>query len=1177
MPQQSHGRPGVKRLISNFEPTLQHSGVIFTFIVLYILANITVFFITAPPAWRQTDGELTAYRLASAFARGAGATLDLNAAIIIIVASRYLMTYLRQTALNLFVPFDKAMPAFHSLVGNFLCAGTFVHMAAHIVRYSTKDHVWGGLFGAISLAISGGILTLILCSMRLTSLIQVRRKSFEVFFYVHHCCFVVFFILIIMHGSHKGSLKTWMYVIVPLCIYIIDRVIRLKREHGAQAHVGPSSINIKSPDIVCLRLPRLFDYRAGQYCDVRVSAISSLQWHPFTIASSPHENEMRFYIKVNGDWTRALHTLFQQQTKDDTISVDLRGPFGAPAEHVGQYEHVVLISGGVGATPMASIAKHAHYWIMNYTDRGAKASTSVSAAFTRNQSVQGTPSIPGTPTHNVSSMHRSRNASRPISRNQSTNFTRTISRDHSRNISHTASRTGSRPISRSGSGKLERYNSARIAAAAVGAPIMRSASGQAERFNSPGRPLSGRMSRSESGRIVRYNSGNSTFDRAGSNRTQDSVSAIVHDQRLNQPYGPGSNGINNYDVTPGSTRPSSSTPSYDLSQLHQQQQPNSYTGLLPNIGGDAVVPEGLRSPARSVDDAVIRNAMPPVDSDHALSEAELDEEDNEFTRPEDYDEELGNPSLPIPERRTHNVISESPSQSGNRRLLDAGIEIDTQFDPDEQQVEEEVTSLRRDDVLDNPLHFHDMDEDLENPDMDEDGIELENEILRDHNTTSNVYNLLGMSFGPNAMMRHMDALDANKLRSSVVRTSANLMNDAIEAATWSDRILFYLHTVTVNWVMLWLMMVRFTLVFIGFPFLQFSFSQKGLGVFESTGLNIADFVMAALITVPILGAIVMEIYVSNITKFLSENIANSFDLFVLLPFLFVCIALHILNFVNIGEKTPHISKLIVLIIWPVLSFFIVWRIIRTIGSRVLLAPSYRSSHALTRSLDYIWVGKTHEDDSWLIEELLPLAESKIVRLHRFITRQAATVENWTLDYERVPLKTTYKRPDWDEVFGSLVERSRSGTVIGVFFCGQDSMARMIQQAALKAMAKSLENAKVRGYFTKTKQAGANNNINTSQSNMAAVGSYNANGLGGAPPPGVSLDELRNNHHPNNLGGAPGSRNVASMRPNGESVRSLDGPRSNMGRVGSVNAPPPEEDSSAYGCAVGFAIRVENFT
>ena len=707
--------------------------------------------------------------------------------------------------------------------------------------------------GATSLAISGGILTLVLIAMRVTSVKKFRRAYFEVFYYVHNLGFVCFYIGLVLHGSHNGVLKSWMYVTVPLIIFVVDRIIRLRNEHSAQGTLDTDSINIKTPGIVYLRLPRLFEFKAGQYCDIRVPEISSLQWHPFTIASSPHESEMRFCIKVNGDWTKSLHQLFVQRKNDDRIAVDLRGPYGAPAQHVGQYEHVVLISGGVGATPMASIVKHVHYWITNFTIRGSKMSTSIPGSFTINQSVQRPPRVSAAATCNLSSMERSLNQSRTIPRDS--------------------------------------------------------------------------------------------------------------------------------------------------------QRCNTYSNLMPNVGGDPGLAEGLTTTADSVDAPTSTHVIIPIASAHTWSEAEPNDEGNEYNRPDGYDEELGNPSLSIPDRYIKNVKS---------------------------------------------------------------------------------YQDTGTSHCGNAMMRHMDALDATKIQSSLTRTSAKMMNDLLEASTWADRILFYLHTVTVNWVMLWLMMLRFTLVFVSLPINTFSFSHTGLGVFKSKGMNIADLVIAVIITVIVFGAVVMEMVGPRMRRFISDNIADLFDLFVLLPLLAFCIVVHSIHLAGIGGGTRLMPLMIVLAVWPTILILIVWRIARTIGSRVVLAPGYRSSHAQTRSVDYICVGRTADDDKWLIDELLSVADSPFVRLHRYLTREKAMVEDWQMDYERLPLKTTYGRPDWDEIFTSLIERSRSGVQIGVFFCGPDAMGRSVQQAAMHAMAKSMDNARTRGYFTK-KKATAAPNMPSSQRDIVAGG------------------------------------------------------------------------------------------
>lgn len=93
---------------------------------------------------------------------------------------------------------------------------------------------------------------------------------------------------------------------------------------------------------------------------------------------------MCFYIKAVGDWTKQLHQSFTERLHGKTsipLKVLIRGPFGAPAQHVWGYQRVVLISGGVGATPFASICKDLFYHIstqmnLTYQDDGSEPESS---------------------------------------------------------------------------------------------------------------------------------------------------------------------------------------------------------------------------------------------------------------------------------------------------------------------------------------------------------------------------------------------------------------------------------------------------------------------------------------------------------------------------------------------------------------------------------------------------------------------------------------------------------------------------------------------------------------------------------------------------------------------------------------------------------------------------------
>jgi len=60
--------------------------------------------------------------------------------------------------------------------------------------------------------------------------------------------------------------------------------------------------------------PKKFNFRCGQYAQINIPAISKFQWHPFTIASSPYDDNLYFYVNPAGDWTRELRNLGKSQS-----------------------------------------------------------------------------------------------------------------------------------------------------------------------------------------------------------------------------------------------------------------------------------------------------------------------------------------------------------------------------------------------------------------------------------------------------------------------------------------------------------------------------------------------------------------------------------------------------------------------------------------------------------------------------------------------------------------------------------------------------------------------------------------------------------------------------------------------------------------------------------------------
>lgn len=93
---------------------------------------------------------------------------------------------------------------------------------------------------------------------------------------------------------------------------------------------------------------------------IAVPKISIFQWHPISISSSPHQHYVTLHIRTRGSWTRRLHALARKKSE---ISILLEGPYGSLSVDLtsSRYSMVMLLSGGIGVTPMQSIAHQLTY------------------------------------------------------------------------------------------------------------------------------------------------------------------------------------------------------------------------------------------------------------------------------------------------------------------------------------------------------------------------------------------------------------------------------------------------------------------------------------------------------------------------------------------------------------------------------------------------------------------------------------------------------------------------------------------------------------------------------------------------------------------------------------------------------------------------------------------------
>ncbi|KAI9099011.1 hypothetical protein K1719_024778 [Acacia pycnantha] len=346
-------------------------------------------------------------------AKGGAETLKFNMALILLPVCRNTITWLRSRPnLGSLIPFDDNIN-FHKVIAFGVAIGVGLHVIPHLtcdfprlLHATDAEYVpmkpffgdkrpnnywwfvkgtegWTGLVMLVLMAIAYILAQPWFRRNRLNLPTTIKRLTgFNAFWYSHHL-FVIVYALFIIHGyflylSKKWYKRTtWMYLAVPMLLYACERLIRAFRSGYETVRI--LKVAVYPGNVLALHMskPQGFKYTSGQYINVNCSDISPFQWHPFSITSAPGDDYISIHIRTLGDWTSQLRAVFANacQPANDGQSGLLRadmlqgnnkprmprllidGPYGAPAQDYKNYEVLLLVGLGIGATPLISILK----------------------------------------------------------------------------------------------------------------------------------------------------------------------------------------------------------------------------------------------------------------------------------------------------------------------------------------------------------------------------------------------------------------------------------------------------------------------------------------------------------------------------------------------------------------------------------------------------------------------------------------------------------------------------------------------------------------------------------------------------------------------------------------------------------------------------------------------------
>lgn len=148
------------------------------------------------------------------------------------------------------------------------------------------------------------------------------------------------------------------YLLGPLILFVLDRLTSVSRNKieipVIKAELLPSDVTLLQ-----FKRPSNFTYKSGQWVRIACIKLGNREYHPFTLTSAPHERHLSLHIRAVGPWTINLRQAYDKDVigGDPYPKLYLDGPFGEGHQDWYTFDVAVLVGGGIGVTPFASILK----------------------------------------------------------------------------------------------------------------------------------------------------------------------------------------------------------------------------------------------------------------------------------------------------------------------------------------------------------------------------------------------------------------------------------------------------------------------------------------------------------------------------------------------------------------------------------------------------------------------------------------------------------------------------------------------------------------------------------------------------------------------------------------------------------------------------------------------------
>ncbi|GFS70288.1 dual oxidase [Nephila pilipes] len=318
--------------------------------------------------------------LGIAVTRGSAAALSFCYSLLLLTMCRNLITKLRELPLHQYVPLDSHVQ-FHKIVALTALFFSMVHTVGHCINFyhvSTqpvdnlrcltkevhfdsdfKPTISYWLFQTVT-GVSGILLYVIVCVMFIFAHPRIRQKAYK-YFWSTHSLYVLLYLLCLVHGLAKitGTPRFWIFFVGPAIVYTLDKVVSLQTKF-VELDILDTELLPSDVTKVKFSRPPNFKYLSGQWVRLGLTGLQPSEFHSLTLTSAPHENYLSVHVKAQGPWTWKLRNYFDPNNMHPEIAkqnqkVRLEGPYGGGNQDWYKFEVAVMVGGGIGVTPYASI------------------------------------------------------------------------------------------------------------------------------------------------------------------------------------------------------------------------------------------------------------------------------------------------------------------------------------------------------------------------------------------------------------------------------------------------------------------------------------------------------------------------------------------------------------------------------------------------------------------------------------------------------------------------------------------------------------------------------------------------------------------------------------------------------------------------------------------------------